>query len=80
MDPLAQDCLPICIEGLSRVSAYVNKISFIHKKVLTRMQFERIVDAVNSKTNPNLNYKICFTKEEALFFIKEKPKPIYETE
>lgn len=71
LDPIAQEYIPVYIEGLCIVSEYIKKIAFVHKRVITRMQFKRILDTVNSKCTAKMVSRICLTKEEAISFIKE---------
>lgn len=71
LDPFAQSDIPLCIEGLYTVSGYIKKIAFVHKRVVTRMQMDRIVKEVNSLNGGLLNARSCNTKKEALKFLYE---------
>ena len=71
LDPVSQANLPICIENLTALSAYIKKIAFVHKRVVTRIQQERIVKAVNVKNGRNLPAMSFNTKNDALKFLHE---------
>lgn len=71
LDPFAQSDIPLCIESLYSVSDYIKKIAFVHKRVVTRMQMDRIVKEVNTLNGGLLNARNCSTKKEALKYLYE---------
>lgn len=71
LDPVAQESLPICIEGLTIAAEHIKKIAVVHKRVITKMQFSKIWNAVNINCEGSLEVAICKSKNEALLYIGE---------
>lgn len=69
LDPLSQDCLNLCVEFLVRVSSYIKKIAFVHKRVVTRMQSDRIVRMANNIHGCELPSKSFGERTEALAYL-----------
>jgi hypothetical protein len=71
LDPFAQSSIPLCIDCLSKTAGYIKKIAFVHKRVVTRMQIDRIVNEVNAIHGGTLIAKSCCTRNQALKFLYE---------
>lgn len=71
LDPISQENVAICIENFIALSARINKIASVHKRVVTRMQNERLIKEVNIKNGWELNAKCFNTVSEALGFLYE---------
>lgn len=71
LDPFSQECLDTCISGLAETSYYIKKMAIVYKKVVTRMQFKRIIDSVNSLTKSKLPYQLFSTRIDALTYLYE---------
>jgi hypothetical protein len=69
LDPISQENLPACIENLAVLSARIKKIAFVHKRVVTRMQQERIVKEANRIAGRALNAKNFNAEADALRFL-----------
>lgn len=71
MDPFSQECLDICINGLAEASYYIKKMAIVYRKVVTRMQFDRIICNVNLHTKSKLTYQLFNTRIDALTYLYE---------
>jgi uncharacterized iron-regulated protein len=71
LDPFSQECLDTCINGLAEASYYIKKMAVVYKKVVTRMQFKRIIYSVNSQTKGKLLYQLFMTRIDALTYLYE---------
>jgi|GEM_PF-4771180 hypothetical protein len=69
MDTVSQECLPLCMEGLCNASKYADKIAFIHKRVMPRIQLNKILTFVNKRCNNATQTKLFTTKREAMTFL-----------
>ncbi len=69
-DPVSQEDSPLLSNSLSSSAEYIKKIANVHKKVVTRMQMQRMENEVNKITGETLEVGKFFCKKDAMDFLE----------
>ena len=70
-DPFAQCCIPLLVECYCKIWGNIKKVAYVQKRVVTRMQVDRIVKEVNNLSGGLLAVRTFSTRKEALKFLNE---------
>lgn len=70
LDPISQESLQICLDSLSKTTKYFNKMAFVNRRVVTRMQSERIINLLFKEKGIKIETQTFKTTREALAFLR----------
>jgi hypothetical protein len=72
LEPFPQECLELYISGLTEASYYIRKIAIVYKKVITRMQHDRILRIANSQSKYKFSFQSFQSRLDALNYLYEQ--------
>lgn len=70
LDPLPQELLPIMIDCMGRIGKTLNNIAVVYKKVVTRMQFQRIITLACLHSDLNHKFSKFSSLTDAFHYLK----------
>ena len=69
LDPVAQNCLPYMADSIAKAIAHARKIASVHKRVITRMQMERIEKSVYTGSEDQIRIVRFSTRQQAMRYL-----------
>ena len=71
LDPVPQECLPFFAIMIDMTLTHAKKVASINKRVVTRMQMDRITQSIMREHNDTVEVVRFNTRQEAMRYLKK---------